>query len=400
MLKVFAMKTLFIPIFLLIIFACNGSESMTDVTLVSSFEGGNRYAAGKVTILDLHGSYYQMGRQYGMLMKEDLKELFEVAINGRFIEQESFTYERLTQISEKVYSVYPNKYKDVIIGMSETSGLSLEKQIILNAIEMYPKYDYFVPHCSGIVAWGDYTNGGPLVFGRNNDDTEYFREFGAYTIVAVFHPTDSSQPTAIINYAGVIYAPSGMNREGVFLELNSGNVEWIYPDRPLIFTTLFSFLEDYSTLPKLYPAFLSIKGNATLSAIVNVADASEAFSYEISAFLEKDDDVKRRGQDRKGLLVSTNHFVDPNWGIALPDDEQNELTVTRRNNLLSLAEVYKGSFDEEIMMEVLDTKIDDGGATQQSETIYQIIAIPEKRLIWLQAPGNFVWQKIDLNLFF
>lgn len=212
--------------------------------------------------------------------------------------------------------------------------------------------------------------------------------------------TITSCPTVPVSWLGVIYAPGGMNRDGVFLELNSGNVEWLYPDRPLIFTTLFSILEDYTALQELYPAFLSIKGNATLSSIVNVADDREAFSYEISAFLEKDDDVKRRGQDRKGLLVSTNHFVDPSWGIGLPDDEKNALTVTRRENLLSLAELYKGSFDEERMMEVLDTKIDDGGATQQSETIYQIIAIPEKRLIWLQAPGNFVWQKIDLNLFF
>jgi len=397
------MKKLFILIMFLSIFACNGSETrtgMTDMTLVASFEGGKRYAVGSVTVLDLHGSYRQMGRQYGMLMKTDFRELFDIAINGRFIGQESFTYERLRQISEQVYSVYPNKYKDVIIGMAETSGLGLEKQIILNAMEIYPKFDHFVPHCSGIVVWGDYTDGRPLVFGRNNDDTEYFREFGAYTIVAVFHPNDSSQPTAIINYAGAIYAPNGMNCDGIFLEINSGNVEWIYPDRPLIFTTLFSLLEDCSCQEELYPAFLSIKGNATLSLIVNVADDHEAFSYEISAFLEKEDDVKRRGQDRDGLLVSTNHFVDPSWGIPPPDDKINALTVTRRNNLLSLAELYKGSFDEERMMEVLDTKIDDGGATEPSGTIYQIIAMPEKRLIWLQAPGNFVWQKIDLNLFF
>ncbi|MBU0999582.1 hypothetical protein KKG24_04790 [Patescibacteria group bacterium] len=375
---------------------------MTDVTYVSSFEGGQRYAAGAVTVLSLHGSHYQMGRQYGMLMKYDINSLYHSAIDGRFIGKENFTYDRLKQIAYLVYSVYPQKFKDIIIGMSETSGLGLEKQIILNAIEMFPKYNQVLPAlCSGIAVWGDYTGGGPLVFGRNNDDTDYYREFGAYTIVAVFHPTDSGQPTAIVNYAGLIYAPSGMNRDGVFLELNSGNVEWIYPDRPLIFSTLFSFLEDYSTLSELYPAFLSIKGDATLSSIVNVADDREAFSYEISAFVEKNDDVKRRYQDRQGLLVATNHFVDPSWGIAPPTpDNDYSWTVKRRDNLLTLAERYKGSFDVERMKQVLDTKIDDGGATQPNETIYQIIAVPKERLMWLQAPGNFAWQKIDLNRFF
>jgi len=396
------MRRLFISFFLLTLIACGDHVTMTDVTYVSSFEGGQRYAAGAVTVLSLHGSHYQMGRQYGMLMKYDINSLYHSAIDGRFIGKENFTYDRLKQIAYLVYSVYPQKFKDIIIGMSETSGLGLEKQIILNAIEMFPKYNQVLPAlCSGIAVWGDYTGGGPLVFGRNNDDTDYYREFGAYTIVAVFHPTDSGQPTAIVNYAGLIYAPSGMNRDGVFLELNSGNVEWIYPDRPLIFSTLFSFLEDYSTLSELYPAFLSIKGDATLSSIVNVADDREAFSYEISAFVEKNDDVKRRYQDRQGLLVATNHFVDPSWGIAPPTpDNEYSWTVKRRDNLLTLAERYKGSFDVERMKQVLDTKIDDGGATQPNETIYQIIAVPKERLMWLQAPGNFAWQKIDLNRFF
>jgi hypothetical protein len=274
---------------------------------------------------------------------------------------------------------------------------------MVNAIEMYPKYDYFVPHCSGIAVWGDYTGGGPLLFGRNNDDNAYFREFAPYTIVAVFHPASSGQPTAIINYAGVLYAPTGMNQNGVFLELNSGNVEWIYPDRPLIFTTLWSLLEDHVTLSDPNPAFLSMKGDATLSSIINAADSRQAVSYEISAFREKMDDVKRRIPDAPGLLVATNHFVDSSWGVAPPDpfdDEKNGWSVVRRKNLLAFAERYKGSFTEEVMKKVLDTTMEDGGATQPNETIYQVIAIPENRTIWLKAPGNFPWQKIDLNLFF
>ena len=398
------MKKIFTLLFLIVFSACDsGDDFSLDAVRVSSFEGGHRYMIGPTTVLDLHGDYHQMGRQYGMLMKDDLRELYNLAINERFIGQESFTYERLQQISQKIYSVYPEPYKALLLGMSETSGMTLEEQIMLNSIEMVPKYDYFVPHCSGIAVWDEYTNGGPLIFGRNNDDEAYFREFALYTIVAVFHPADSGQPTAIINYAGVLYAPTGMNREGLFLELNSGNVEWIYPDRPLIFLTMWSILENYSTLSGQQPAFFAIRGDATLSSIVNVADSREALSYEISAFREKTDDVKIRGQDQKGLLVASNHFVDPSWEISPldpADEEKNAWTITRRNNLLALAQQYKGAFTEEMMMKVLDTTIADGGATQPHETIYQVIAIPEKRTLWLKAPGNFPWQRIDLNLFF
>ena len=81
--------------------------------------------------------------------------------------------------------------------MAETSGLGIDKQIVLNAIEWYPKINTFVPKCSGIAVWGDYTGGGPLVFGRNNDDTPFYKEFAKYMVTAVFNPDDSSIPVAV-----------------------------------------------------------------------------------------------------------------------------------------------------------------------------------------------------------
>lgn len=404
------MKRLVPLLVLSALLACGSSVTQTDVTLVSSFEGGERYAAGAVTVLKLRGNHYQMGRQYGMLMKYDMISLFNSAIYGRYIGLDHRSYSRLKQISEVLYNSFPQKFRDVVDGMSETSGLGLEKQKILNALEMIPKYDseLILPNrCSGIAVWGNYTGGGPLVFGRNNDDADYNREFAPYITVAVFHPTDSGQPTAIVNYAGVIYAPSGINRDGLFLEINSGSVRWIYPERPYLPATLFAFLENYSSISELNSAFLSLKGNATLASIVNVADGRQAFSHEISAIPPepftmyddiKTDDVKIIGQAPPGLLVATNHFVDPSWKI-LPDDSDG-LTVTRRNNLITLANRHKGRFDAETMKKVLDTTIEEGGATMSTGTIYQIIAIPEERLMWLQAPGNFTWQKIDLNFFF
>ena len=105
--------------------------------------------------------------------------------------------------------------------------------------------------------------------------------------------------------------------------------------------------------------------------------------------------------DKDGLLAATNHFVDPSWKIPPPaNDEQNAWTVKRRQNLLALAETYKGQFDIDKMKQVLDTTIDNGGATQPNETIYQIIAVPRDLILWLKAPGKFDWQKIDLSKLF
>lgn len=380
---------------LLLFFLCscsNGSGGSPDLTFVSTYEGGQFYKAGPVRVLNLRGTHYQMGRQYGALLKDDLNALYDLAVAT--YAARGFTCDRLKKTGDFIYSKYPQLYKDVIIGMAETSGLGMEKQIVLNALEWIPKINAPGPHCSGIAVWGDYTAGGPLVFGRNNDDTELFKTFGGYTTVAVLNPTDSGMPVAIVNYAGVIYAPSGMNREGIFLELNSGNSDGFHVDRPSIVLTLFSFLEKYSTQEQLNTAFQSVSPD--LASIVNVADENTAYSFECSSSA-----VVRRNPDAPGLMAATNHFVDPSWGIGPPvPDKDNGWTGLRRDNLLKLAADNKGSFDAAKMMQVMDKTITEGGVTQPAETIYQIVAVPRDRTLWLKAPTHFDWQKIDLRALF
>jgi hypothetical protein len=46
-----------------------------------------------------------------------------------------------------------------------------------------------------------------------------------HTVVTVLNPTDSGSPAAIVHYAGTVYAASGMNRHGLFLEYNVGNTQ-------------------------------------------------------------------------------------------------------------------------------------------------------------------------------
>jgi hypothetical protein len=371
---------------------CSGSSSGGgDPTLVAQFEGGSLYKAGPVSVLQLHGTHYEMGRQYGMLLKDDLNAAYNLLIATC---SPSFSYDRMKQIADNVYGRYPQQYQDVIIGMAETSGLGLEKQTILNALEWIPKIDHFVPHCSGIGVWGGYTTDGSLIFGRNNDDDlDTYGNFGAYVVVAVFNPTDSGMPVAIINYAGVIYAATAINRAGIFMELNSGNWQGYDVNRPLLLSTMFSFLEAYSTQDEMNTAFQTV--TADISSIVNVADPAIAYSFEIPL-----NGVKRRPPDESGLLAATNHFVDPSWGIPPPQpDSANGWTVLRRNNLLAFAEANKGSLNVDKIKQVIATPIMDGGVLDVG-TIYQVVAVPKDLTIWLRTPNHFDWQKIDLNSVF
>jgi hypothetical protein len=49
-------------------------SSQKGIHLLSTFEGGKLYSAGKFRVLELSGTYRQMGRQYGRLMSGPMTE--------------------------------------------------------------------------------------------------------------------------------------------------------------------------------------------------------------------------------------------------------------------------------------------------------------------------------------
>jgi hypothetical protein len=373
--------------------AGNASVKTPALKFTAEYDGGKLYWAGKVSVVELAGTYRQMGRQYGMLLKEELRTLYRDAVEEFFIKKRGISRERLETIARGVFDPYPRRYKEIISGMAETTGLGFDKHILLNAIEWYPKIGHlYYGRCSGIAVWGPYTSGGPLVFGRNNDDDPLYKDFARFMVVAVFKPGDGSFPAAIINYAGAVYNPTGMNSEGLFVEMNAGPWMGFSLERISIFTTLFSFLQDYSSLSEVDRAFKSTLTN--ISAIVNVADRGKAYSYESSLY-----DTRRMDSEQNGILAATNHFTGPTWSITQVDERMGERTMQRRSNLLALGEKYKGTFSPQVMMKVLDTTIDQGGPTVEG-TIYQVIAVPVQLKLWIKVPGLQDWTEIALGPLF
>ena len=56
-------------------------SSVTDLPLIATFEDGQRYEAGLYPVIVLTGSYREMGRQYGGLMKTELTEEYAFLMN-------------------------------------------------------------------------------------------------------------------------------------------------------------------------------------------------------------------------------------------------------------------------------------------------------------------------------
>jgi hypothetical protein len=375
-------------IFLVFSYAAAAEGARTGLAYARQFEGGKLYTAGKIKVLELTGHYRQMGRQYGALVKEDLSAIHRT-IGDAFVTKRKMPPAHLDTIARAVFDRYPVRYKEIIRGMAETSGLDMKAVMLVNALEWLPKIDRLsYERCAGIGVWGPYTGKGPVVFGRNNDDDPVYFDF-ARMVVAVFKPNDGSIPTALINYAGVIYNATGMNGEGLFTELNAGPWLGFSLDRVSIFTTLFSYLQDYRNLEEFDRAMLSTLPD--LSTIINAADTTRAYSYESTLW-----DTKRRNEDADGVVAAANAFSLPGWNISPIDPNKGDTSPTRKGNLLKLAAKHKGSITPAVMMNILDHTMDNGGATHAG-TIYQVVAVPADLKIWLKVPGRVEWTEVPLR---
>ena len=352
------------------------------------FEEGRKAQRGSIKVVDLSGTWFEMGRQYGALMKKELDEVLFVI--DTVIENNEGNASKAEHIVETQTSQTPWRISQFFEGAAETSGFTVEQLQLANAIERIGG----LPKCSVAITWGDYAED-DLIIGRNYDYSDALALLKDDIAVTVYHPADGALATATIGYAGEIYAVNGLNEKGLFLELNNGrpstNIK--SPNTRVTGTTmLFEILFEADTLDDMDLFFNTT--NCSSSYIINVADKNEARSYEWCPI-----DVKRGEKDLpEGLLVSTNYYVNPDWLFATPSDEASWEGLTRRSNLIKLCEAEKGKMTEEKMMRIIETSIKDGGAENEL-TVYQLVVVPGTMTMWLRVIGGSDWTPIDMGSF-
>mgnify|MGYP001182361914 CR=1 FL=1 len=395
----------------------SGSPTNTNLHLVSTFEGGRLYEAGKFNVAVLNGTYLEMGRQYGGLLGHQIlgmhKELSNdeqsiLAAMENLSTKKSSDNMTLEDFTNYSIQLYPKRFQEMIRGMSETSDLSEEDIGKINEFLRYYVFwkwleepDAGAGHCSAMVAWGNYTGGNPLVMGRNFDATRFFEKFDKYLTVVVFNPSDGSNSAAIFTYAGMIGSPQTFNDAGLVLEGDDASTAGD-SNRPInrvpVQVREIQLALDCSNLAGLDSGIMSSRISHSLINVV--ANESGAYCYESTTF-----DVKRRG-GIDGLLVAANHFLIPDWnceGIFTNETSSSHTmmdSVSRHQNLTALGNKHKGKINATVMMAIFDTLTKDGGATLPLDTTYQFVAVPEERMIWLKAPGFEDWREVNLGALF
>lgn len=340
-----------------------------------------------IEVISLYGTWEEMGAQYGELAGGHLRHVldFMTGVIGGDISR----CDSIKALSKKLYSRYPYRFKQFFRGVERTSGLTAEQLMMINAVEYSEGF-----FCSGIAAWGDYASGN-LVYGRNYDALSY-APLGEDVIITVFHPSDGSLATATIGYAGEIYAVNAINEKGIFLELNNGRPTVCAPIDFELFASTTSLLEvmlEAEDIDYLDAFFKTHRSFAPF--IIGVADEDEARSYEWCAAGTKN----ATGANPDGLLVMTNHYVSPDWTYPVPSDENSWMSITRRRNLLGLAESNKGRIDEKMMCGIIATPVQDGGPMQDITRYQLVYTLDTKKLLVCIEQGPS-WIEVDLNDYF
>jgi len=368
-----------------------GTQASTpDLVYVASFEGGHRFQAGEYPVIVLTGSYREMGRQYGALMKPELNEEYAYLIDT--LSERGYTQEMARTEGHNITAFYPQRVREIFIGMSETSGLTKEDIAVLyyGAIFQLMTKPPVPVSCSYLAVWGNYTSDGSVIASRNWDLDDAVMPFAKWYVLTVYRPTDGSNAIATWSPAGM-RPETFMNSRGLFIADDNAGISDDAPEpRPEFVTEFYRFMFDYSDLTALDAG---IRGTSPdVGWIVDVAGPDGAYVYEKMTSRT----LQRTGN---GVVAAANHFVDPSWNFPAPPEH----SLSRYNNLLRLADEAKGSIDAARMMQIRDVCLENGGAKfchsllfgSKYSSNHQVVFVPKTRTVWVNAMDR-PWQKIEL----
>ena len=142
----------------------NEKEKTYHSTYYDPLDGGWVEIIDGVKILHVSGSYYDMGYQYGYLMKDEIWEVYRGSLE--YYELLGISIEDFIQLWEVMKDFIPQEYKEEAKGFSNGSGLPLEEayaSLVSTAII------HDISACSVFSAWGSATKDGKLYQTRSMD---------------------------------------------------------------------------------------------------------------------------------------------------------------------------------------------------------------------------------------
>lgn len=369
--------------------------------------------------LYLEGDPLQIGLNAGSLTDSLLKKQesvffskIEDIVPSKF--KQKLLRSFLKWYNRKLYLNVPEEYKTEIYGISEFASRDFDNIAPRYLRTLYLQGAHDIGHalqdlalvgCSSFAAWGDKSEDGSLILGRNFD---FYAgdDFAKDKIVAFITPKNG-HPFMMITWAGMIGVCSGMNKEGLTVTINAGKSKI-----PLIAKTPISILtreilQYASTIDEAIAIAKKRKVFVSESIMIGSAKDKKAILIEVAPSGFGVYDVPNSNQ-----LICSNHFQSD--GLKNSSQNQNHMLNShskyRFDRMTELLGENK-KVNPQIAVNILRNKeglanlplgYGNEKALNQLLAHHGVIFKPEQGLVWVSANpyqlGEFVCY--DLNAIF
>lgn len=420
--------------FILIFVSCGTSKSMHHLPEISNYNAAKPvvtkhsnvlFTSGKNSLLKnkqglwelyVEGDPLEIGLTTGALSDSLLKKQEQIFF-GRIEDivpskfQQKLLRNFLKWYNRKLYLNVTNEYQTEIYGVSQYTSQDFnniapqyQRSLYLHAAHDigHALQDLALVGCSSFAAWGEKSENGDLILGRNFDF--YVNDaFAENKIVAFINPKEG-YPFMMVTWPGMVGTVSGMNKEGLTLTINAGKSKI-----PTIAKTPISILtreilqhakniDEAVAIAKKRQLFVSE------SIMVGSAHDNKAVLIEVSP--EKMDvfDVVNSNQ-----LICSNHFQSD----AFKNDERNLSQIANSHSKYRydrMQELFSENpkINPKIAADILRNK--DGlqntalgygneKALNQLMAHHGVIFKPKEKLVWVSANpyqlGEFVCYNLD-----
>jgi len=210
------------------------------IIAVSAFGlNGSIESIGEIRVLNLWGSWEEMGYAHGYLLGAEFLSFYE----GYFLEFAGGIYNvNLARNYFNQYFEVPPEFADyasgIITGAADTVSLYssvynrdidvLDLYIVSSAPDLSALVDFQQMYCSSVSAWGNATQKDPSLAGspaisRNLDYYVDTAESILEKSLIITHDPEIGQDWISISFPGYMGCLSGMNETGISIALNMGN---------------------------------------------------------------------------------------------------------------------------------------------------------------------------------
>lgn len=313
--------------------------------------------------------------------------------------------------NRKLYQNVPDEYQTEIYGVSQYASHDFDNLAPQYQRNLYLHAAHDIGHalqdlalvgCSSFAAWGEKSEDGNLILGRNFDF--YVNDaFAENKIVAFINPKEG-HPFMMVTWAGMIGAVSGMNKEGLTVTINAGKSKIPMTAKTPISILTREILQYAQNIDEAIAIAKKRKVFVSESIMVGSAQDNKAVLIEVSP--EKMDvyDVLNSNQ-----LICSNHFQSD----AFKNDERNQLQIVNSHSKYRfdrMQELFAESakINPEIASEILRNKeglqnkalgYGNEKALNQLMAHHGIIFKPKEKLVWVSANpyqmGEFVCYNLD-----